>query len=141
MGCCMQDLMVILLTWIGAHSSYNVDLVLPNVAMTNSYNICVNYGINNKGQCEAARLKGFYNKNLTIYLPNDFDPQDPVDRSRLIHELVHYVQWANNKQKTTCLGHLEVEAYELQDQWRLAHNLTESLDPFRRIMFEASCDA
>jgi hypothetical protein len=137
----MQDLMVILLTWIGAHSSYNVDLVLPNVTMTNSYNICVNYGINNKGQCEAARLKGYYDKNLTIYLPNDFDPQDPVDRSRLVHELVHYVQWANNKQKTTCLGHLEVEAYELQDQWRVAHNLAESLDPFRKIMLEASCDA
>ena len=138
---CMQDLMVILLTWIGAHSSYNVDLVLPNISMTNSYNICANYGINNKGQCEAARLKGYYDKNLTIYLPNNFNPQDPVDRSRLVHELVHYVQWANNKQKTTCLGHLEVEAYELQDQWRLTHNLTESLDPFRKIMLEASCDA
>ena len=137
----MQDLMVILLTWIGANSSYNVDLALPNITLTDTYNICANYGIDNKGQCEAARLKGFYDKQLTIYLPIDFDPQDPADRSRLIHELVHYVQWANNKDKTTCLGHLEVEAYELQDQWRVAHHLNESLDPFRKIMLEASCDA
>lgn len=137
----MQDLMVMLLTWIGANSGYDVDLALPNITLTNSYNICANYGINNKGQCEAASLKGFYDKNLTIYLPTEFDPQDPVDRARLIHELVHYVQWANHKHKTTCLGHLEVEAYELQDQWRLAHDLNESLDPFRKIMLEASCDA
>lgn len=137
----MHDLIVILLTWIGANSGYDVDVALPNITMTNSYNICANYGINNKGQCEAASLKGFYDKELTIYLPTEFDPQDPVGRSRLIHELVHYVQWANNKHQTTCLGHLEVEAYELQDQWRLAHNLNASLDPFRKIMLEASCDA
>jgi len=137
----MQDLMVILLIWIGANSGYDVDLVLPNITLTNTYNICANYGIANKGQCEAAKLKAFYDKDLTIYLPIEFDPQDMADRSRLIHELVHYVQWANNKQKTTCLGHLEVEAYELQDQWRVAHHLNESLDPFRKIMLEASCDA
>ena len=136
----MQDVMALLLTWIGANSGYDVNLVLPNISMTNAYNICANYGIDNKGQCEAAKLKGYYNKELTIYLPTEFNPQDHADRSRLIHELVHYVQWANNKHKTTCLGHLEVEAYELQDQWRVAHNLNESLDPFRKIMLEASCD-
>ena len=137
----MQDIIFTLLVWIGANSGYDVNLVSPNITMTNTYNICANYGINNKGQCEAAQLKGFYDKDLTIYLPNDFNPNDTADRSRLIHELVHYVQWANGKHKSTCLGHLEVEAYELQDQWRVAHNLGESLDPFRKIMLEASCDA
>jgi hypothetical protein len=58
----MQDLMVILLTWIGANSGYDVDLVLPNITLTNTYNICANYGIDNKGQCDAAKLKGFYDK-------------------------------------------------------------------------------
>ena len=137
----MQEIVFTLLTWIGANSGYDVNLVSPNIAMTNTYNICANYGINNKGQCEAAQLKGFYNKDLTIYLQADFNPDDMADRSRLIHELVHYVQWANGEHKTTCLGHLEVEAYELQDQWRVANNLGESSDPFRMIMLEASCDA
>ena len=137
----MQDIIFTLLAWIGANSGYDVNLVSPNITMTDSYNICANYGINNKGQCEAAQLKGFYDKVLTIFLSDNFDPDDLADRSRLIHELVHYVQWANGEHKSTCLGHLEVEAYELQDQWRVSHNLDESLDPFRKIMLEASCDA
>jgi hypothetical protein len=32
----MQDLMVLLLAWIGANSGYDVDLVLPNITFTNT---------------------------------------------------------------------------------------------------------
>ena len=57
-----------------------------------------------------------------------------------MHELVHYVQWSNQRQKNTCLGHLEVEAYTLQDKWRKGFSLAAVLDPFRMILLEASCD-
>ena len=136
----MQDILLSLLAWIGTHTSYNIPLQLPNLSLNEPYNICANYGINNKGQCEAAQLKAFYNKKNTIYLPLDFDIKTREDQARLVHELVHYVQWANHEQKKKCLGQLEVEAYELQDKWRISHSLSSKIDPFKMIMLAASCD-
>ena len=136
----MQNTLITILTWIGSQTAYNVELHSPNITFTEPYNICANYGINHKGRCEALQLTAFYNKNSTIYLPIKFNPQDKGDQSILVHELVHYVQWANNKHKDVCLGKLEVEAYELQDKWRQKQNLKSTLDPFKMIMLEASCD-
>lgn len=137
----MKEVLISLLAWIGANTSYDVDVNLPNIAMTDRYNICVLYGIKSRGQCDAAKLQGFYNKAYTIHLRSEFDVDDPNDQSRLLHELIHYVQWSNHQQKNTCLGRLEVEAYELQDVWRVSHQLVAILDPFKKLMLEASCDA
>jgi hypothetical protein len=136
----MQEVLAGLLAWIGSQTGYNVDLSLPNVSLTEPYNVCMNYGIKHKGQCDAAHLKGFYNKHYTIYLQNNFNLNNKHDRSALMHELVHYVQWSNQQQKSTCLGQLEVEAYDLQDKWREHYHLGAVLDPFKRIMLQASCD-
>ena len=136
----MQEVLLSFMLWIGANTGYNVDIPLPNVAITDSYNVCDAYGIQNKGQCQAAHLFGFYNKKFTIYLKYGFQPENKVDRSKLMHELVHYVQWANGKNKHTCLGHLELEAYQIQDLWLVENNLDKRLDPFRAIMLEASCE-
>ena len=136
----MQNIIVSLLTWIGSQTTYSIEPHSPNLTFTEPYNICANYGINHKGRCEASRLVAFYNKNNTIYLPLNFNRQNIEDRSVLVHELVHYVQWANNKHKQVCLGELEVEAYELQDKWRISQNLKSNLDPFKMIMLAASCD-
>ena len=136
----MQELLTTLLFWIGVTTGYDVDINLPNITLTEPNNICSNYGINKKGQCEAAKLLGFYNKKYTIYLPNDFDPENQEHIAYLAHELTHYVQWENGSNKTMCLGQLEVEAYEVQDNWRTQHNLAESFDPFNKILLAASCD-
>jgi len=136
----MHELLLSLLLWIGANSDYNVDLTLPNVTLTEPYNLCANYGIRNKGQCDAAQLVGFYDKKFTIYLPIGFQTENAKHRSRLIHELVHYVQWANNVHRNTCLGMLEVEAYELQHQWGKPHHLNNPLDPLKEILLLSSCD-
>lgn len=137
----MQDLLVTLLAWIGLNTGYDVEIALPNVIMTKAQNLCANYGLEGKEECAAANIKAFYNKSYTIYLQSDFDPDDKVDRSRLVHELVHYVQWANKENQRTCLGHLEVEAYELQDRWRAHNRLSANLDPFKMILLSASCEA
>lgn len=137
----MQEVLLSFLLWIGANTDYDVNVPLPNVSITDSYNVCAVYGIQDKRQCQAAHLVGFFNKKTTIYLKNGFRPQNDIDRSRLMHELVHYVQWVNGKYKGTCLGHLELEAYQIQDQWLAENNLKTRLDPFKAIMLEASCDA
>ncbi len=136
----MQDIMIGVLAWIGLNTSYNVELNLPNLSFTEPSNVCANYGINNKGRCQASGVIAFYNQKKTIYLPLNFNENSKEDRSKLVHEMVHYVQWANNKNKTECMGNLEVEAYELQEKWRLSQKLTASLDPFKTIMLAASCE-
>jgi hypothetical protein len=137
----MNELLLVLLAWIGKNTDYDVEYALPNIVMTEPYNMCSNYGISDKGQCEAAKLVGFYDKELTIYLKTGFERTSKTDTSRLVHELIHYVQWKNGVDKNTCLGKLEVEAYELQDQWLVELGLEPRSDPFRMIMLEASCDA
>lgn len=136
----MHELLAILMAWVGASTGYNVDLATPNVVVTDRYNMCAVYGIETTGQCDAAKLMGFYDKRATIYLHDGFNVQDKADVSRLLHELTHYVQWANHVHTHTCLGMLEVEAYELQDRWRREVGLAAAFDPFRKVMFEASCD-
>ena len=59
-----------MLIWIGSQTPYAIHHGLPNIVLTDEYNICKNYGIDNKGQCQAAAIKGFYNKRYTIYLPS-----------------------------------------------------------------------
>lgn len=137
----MNEVIFALLTWIGVNTGYSTTIDYPNVVFTNQHNMCALYGIAEKGRCEAAQLKGFYDKELTIYLGLDFDISNPHHQSRLLHELIHYVQWANNKHSSTCLGHLEVEAYDLQDKWRAKYNLKPIMSDFNRIMLGASCDA
>ena len=137
----MNEVVLALMTWIGANSGYDTSLAAPNIVMTTRHNMCALYGINHKAQCDSSGLSAFFDKNLTVYLPTGFDPGNEHDQSKLLHELVHYVQWSHGQNKTTCLGQLEVEAYDLADQWRASHDLGPSLAVFNRILLEASCDA
>ena len=137
----MHEMMVAMLVWIGAHTDYRTDRELPNLVLTTPHNLCARYGIAQKSRCDGQRLRGFYDKDLTIYLGTDFDAARPEHQSWLLHELVHYVQWANGEEAATCLGHLELEAYDLQDAWRVDRGLAPSLAEFNRIFLAASCDA
>lgn len=136
----MVETIFAMMLWIEANTDYKVSSIQPNVVITEPSNLCVAYGINSQGGCQAMRLLGFYDKEVTIYLRNDYQHGNVEHASRLLHELVHYVQWSNGKHKTTCLGELEVEAYELQDSWRAQFGLAPKVDPFKLIMLGASCD-
>jgi len=91
----MNELMLSLLVWIGANSSYPIGRQLPNIVFTEPYNMCAVYGISQKQRCKDMKLKGFYNKRLSIYLRPDFDINNPHHQSQLLHELIHYVQFRN----------------------------------------------
>ena len=137
----MSDLMFAMLLWIGDHSHYDDYLSLPNIAQTEPYNLCAQYGINNKQRCEMQRLVGFFNKDLTIYMHQNFTADTPHRQSQLLHELVHYVQWANmSPNESYCLGQMEHEAYLLQNQWRAQQGLEPVSDEFTLMMLAASCE-
>ena len=137
----MKETIFVLLSWIGSHSNYDISQTSPNIVLTTRHNLCALYGIQQKSQCDSSGLAGFFDKNLTVYLPTSFNFESDHDQSKLLHELVHYVQWVNGQNKHTCLGQLEVEAYDLADQWRAEKGLGPSLAVFNRILLEASCDA
>lgn len=63
----MNDILFALLTAIGIQTGYTIPETMPNIVMTERYNMCAQYGIDNKGTCTAANLAGFYDKNLTRY--------------------------------------------------------------------------
>lgn len=131
-----------ILIWIAANSSYAPTDHHPNIAMVEPYTLCQLYGVFEERQCAQLKIKGIYNKGFTIYLRNDFDIGDLEDRSRLAHELVHWLQWQNGCDETSrCMGKLESEAYELQDKWRAQYGLAPKRDMFTMMMLEASCDA
>lgn len=136
----MSDLISALLLWIGVHSDYTVLAIQPNIAMVEPYQLCQRYGVQEQQQCKAIQVRGLYDKEYTIYLRYDFDSANIEDRARLLHELVHWVQWSNNRTETNhCMGALEVEAYRLQDQWRASYGLSPKRDAFTMLMLEASC--
>lgn len=136
----MAELILSLIVWIGANSEYDVDFPQPIVVMTTQHNMCELFGISDKFRCEVSGLKGFYNEDMTIYLGTDFNPENSHHVSRLLHELVHYVQYQNGE-GYLCRGNLEVDAYDLQDKWRKDKGLEPVLAEFNRLMLEANCSA
>ncbi len=136
----MKELMLSLVVWLGANSEYHFETQLPQIRQLTMYELCRTYGIQDMERCDSARLKAFYDREGTIYLSSDFDAENIYDKSRLLHELVHHGQWLAGKQQQHCLGHLELEAYTLQDQWRNERGLEPTMGEFRRMMLAASCE-
>lgn len=137
----MAELILSLFVWIGANSEYDVGFPQPIVVMTTQHNMCQLFGIDDMFRCDVSGLKGFYNEDLTIYLGTDFNADNPHHVSRLLHELVHYVQYKNGVGQGMCRGNLEVEAYDIQDAWRKDNGLEPILAEFNRLMLEANCSA
>lgn len=74
-------------------------------------------------------IKGAYAPaEKIIYLDNAFDRDDPVDRSYLLHELVHHFQVHNRADTgTRTRGILEGEAYRLQLRWLRGAGVSDPL--------------
>ena len=137
----MESLMLALVGWLNLNTDYDTRVNLPNIVITEKANLCRQYGIDKAGTCKATHLVGFYDRDVTIYLYPGFDEKNPRDQARLLHEMVHYIQWHNGANVGECWGNLEAEAYELQDDWREEHRLDRHTDPFKLVMMEAACDA
>ena len=66
---------------------------------------------------EWIRPAAFYSKDEhLVYLADNWNKNDLVDQSILVHELVHHLQSKDHIQ-FACWGRYEAQAYELQIQW------------------------
>lgn len=79
---------------------------------------------------EPTRLYigAFYSeKDHTIYLPGNWHPNALRDRSILLHELVHHLQYLNHV-KVTCESEYEFQAFKLQAAWLSEQGVEYPLD-------------
>jgi hypothetical protein len=66
---------------------------------------------------DGASVRGCYDQETqTVWLPHGCDPDDLLDQSTLLHELVHHVQTIT-RMAYPCPGARERLAYGLQAQW------------------------
>jgi len=66
---------------------------------------------------EWIRPAAFYSRiEHLIYLANNWNKDDVVDQSILVHELVHHLQIEDHVH-FACWGRYEAQAYQLQVQW------------------------
>jgi len=107
----MKELMLLLLVWIGNNSTLEVEQVfLPEVKFVSSAELHARFGLEER--CDGIKVKGLYHKDdKIIYLRDDWDQYNLIDRSFLLHELVHHRQIESNYK---CRQEKEKEAYELQ---------------------------
>jgi hypothetical protein len=73
------------------------------------------YGV--KENSDGASVKALYARGTeTIYLVEDWNGENIVQRSQLLHELVHHVQKFNHI-SAPCINAYERQAYDLQLTW------------------------
>ena len=78
----------------------------------------------------SESVQAFYrHASATIYLPGTWRPEGLGNRSILLHELVHHVQWFNGV-RVPCGRALERQAYDLQIRWLREQDVA---DPYELI--------
>jgi hypothetical protein len=107
----MKELMLLLLVWIGNNSTLEVERVfLPEVKFISSAELHEKFNIEER--CDGVKIKALYHRdNKIIYLHEDWNEYNLLDRSFLLHELVHHRQ---KESEYMCRQEMEHEAYELQ---------------------------
>lgn len=81
--------------------------------------------------CDGASCpaKAYYDrKNETIYLSDQLDLKNPINRSILLHELVHYVQdvtdsWDTEENHCRSGMKRELYAFRIQEMFLLENNI------------------
>jgi len=76
----------------------------------------------------SFQIGAFYSvKDRTIYLPDSWRSNTLRDRSILLHELVHHLQYLNHV-KVTCETEREFQAFKLQAAWLSEQGVEYPLD-------------
>ena len=107
----MKELLLSLILWIGANSTLPAEgVILPEVEFLSSEELRTLYII--EDVCDTGEIRALYDLNNTIiYLLEDWDKSNLIDRSFLLHELVHHLQKEEGYEVRIIR---EEESYELQ---------------------------
>jgi hypothetical protein len=79
------------------------------------------------------------NQNNKIYVAANIDLHSAHGNSVLVHELVHFLQFAQGaNEETACTSALEGDAYRIQAKYMKAHGLIPEFDEFT-IRIRSTC--
>ena len=113
-----DSLIAELVAWIGDHTKYNVTTALespPSVTLC-AKGTTIQYEDREVTIAPEGLLRALYDaKQRRIHLVRPWNAADMRDRSSLLHELVHDVQYSSRD--WACKEEPEWEAYKLQDAW------------------------
>ena len=110
-----------LMLWIGANTSYSVDLSLPEVIRMDRAPLEYQYF---QGKVpKDTDDHGFYNlKDKKIYIREEYPIDHPWAQGLLLHELLHYVQ-DMNREVFLCIAEMEKDVWPLQQKYlKEVHN-------------------
>lgn len=131
------ELVAELVDWIARHTPYDVAMTRehpPTINLCESGSVIAYEG---EDVVIEESLRAAYDlRSRTVHLILPWDPSDEFDRSVLLHELVHDVQYANRH--WYCRQEPEWEAYELQERW-LAERGIESGFDWLHVYFLSKC--
>jgi hypothetical protein len=103
-----------LIAWIAAKTGWLVQEP-PPVRFVTPTQLLKMY--DEAGSSKNIQIRALYSTTThTVYLLENWKPNDLHDRSELLHELVHHLQAINNV-KAECLAANEPQAFNLQFEW------------------------
>ncbi|MEJ2624293.1 MAG: hypothetical protein P8Z80_07065 [Pseudolabrys sp.] len=103
----------VLTSWIVAQAHWaKPDLPLIRIIPRSKTQKMFNAEVSGDIKCEAL----YSNKDDTVYLSDNWRTNDLRDRSIVLHELVHHLQYLNHV-KAGCESRLEFQAFKLRAQW------------------------
>jgi len=118
-----NELIVALINWINKNSSfdYQIDEIPALVKVSQEVIMKLSVGIKMPASINqnSAEIKGLYNFNQkSIYILDNFDMNNEVDRAILVHEIVHFLQFEHGDNLFfDCNQKLEGFAYRLQARY------------------------
>ncbi len=123
----MKSLAATLLIWINANSGFDYLGEAPKIVKTDP--VALVHLLLGEVWIIPERAKrglmGLYDvETRTIWLRDDFDAEDQKDRSHLVHELVHFLQYeARRGGGVVNEADFEAEAYQIQNHYLRSHGL------------------
>ncbi len=124
-----QALLRGLIEWIGAHSKYDVSAMLANLP---AIVFCsIGETVDYEGRhliVEDPLVAAYDSRRRLIFLVEPWDRNNLRDVARLLHELIHDVQYRSRTWR--CWGDAEREAYKMQEEWLVSRGLKPDFDWF-----------
>lgn len=146
----MKHVLIGLLMWISQNSAFQTlpqlpmpDLqVLPQTSLMRllyEENLLARLSPKELRELENDVAALYDHQRNTIHVAANIDLHSAHGKSVLVHELVHFLQFAQGQSKEmACINALEGDAYRIQAKYMLAHGLVPEFDEFT-IRIRSSC--
>jgi len=133
----LADVVAELINWIGEHTHYDISPTLadpPYVSFSDAGQEILYEG---RHFVLGSSFRAVYDvETRIIYLLRPWSFSNIFDKSTLLHELVHDVQYQNRT--WSCAGKSEWQAYKLQEAW-LSERGVESGFNWVQILIQSRC--